>query len=110
MAAEHNHIKDIYILAIESSCDDTSCAIIKNELLLSNVTANQSIHQQYGGVIPELASRDHQKNIVPVVDAALKKAGITLISTKRYCCNSRTRIKRKFISWFIILQNHYHLL
>lgn len=78
MAAEHNHIKDIYILAIESSCDDTSCAIIKNELLLSNVTANQSIHQQYGGVIPELASRDHQKNIVPVVDAALKKAGITL--------------------------------
>jgi N6-L-threonylcarbamoyladenine synthase len=67
-----------YILAIESSCDDTSCAVLKNELILSNVTANQKIHEQYGGVVPELASRDHQKNIVPVVDAALKKAGITL--------------------------------
>lgn len=78
MQARQNHKKDIYILGIESSCDDTSCAIIKNELLLSNITANQSIHQQYGGVIPELASRDHQKNIVPVIDAALKKAGITL--------------------------------
>jgi N6-L-threonylcarbamoyladenine synthase len=70
--------KDIFILGIESSCDDTSCAIIKNGVLLSNVTANQSIHEQYGGVIPELASRDHQKNIVPVVDAALKKANITI--------------------------------
>ena len=78
MAPEQNHIKDIYILGIESSCDDTSCAVLKHETLLSNVTANQSIHQQYGGVIPELASRDHQKNIVPVVDAALKKAGVTL--------------------------------
>jgi N6-L-threonylcarbamoyladenine synthase len=70
--------EDIYILGIESSCDDTSCAIIKNGLLLSNVTANQSIHEQYGGVIPELASRDHQKNIVPVVDAAIKKADANL--------------------------------
>lgn len=78
MAAEQHSITTVYILGIESSCDDTSCAVIKNELLLSNVTANQSIHQQYGGVIPELASRDHQKNIVPVVDAALKKACITL--------------------------------
>jgi len=78
MAAEQHSTTTIYILGIESSCDDTSCAVIKNELLLSNVTANQSIHQQYGGVIPELASRDHQKNIVPVVDAALKKAGVTL--------------------------------
>ena len=78
MQTGQNHKKDIYILGIESSCDDTSCAVIKNEILLSNITANQSIHQQYGGVIPELASRDHQKNIVPVVDAALKKAGITL--------------------------------
>lgn len=69
---------DIFILSIESSCDDTSCAITKNNLLLSNVTANQKIHEQYGGVIPELASRDHQKNIVPVVDAALKKANIKL--------------------------------
>jgi N6-L-threonylcarbamoyladenine synthase len=68
--------ENIFILGIESSCDDTSCAVIKNGILLSNVTANQSIHEQYGGVIPELASRDHQKNIVPVVDAALKKANI----------------------------------
>ncbi len=70
--------KDIFILGIESSCDDTSCAILKNAVLLSNVTANQKIHELYGGVIPELASRDHQKNIVPVIDAALKKANITL--------------------------------
>lgn len=69
---------DIFILSIESSCDDTSCAVTKNNILLSNVTANQKIHEQYGGVIPELASRDHQKNIVPVVDAALKKANISL--------------------------------
>lgn len=67
-----------YILAIESSCDDTSCAILCNNKVLSNVTANQKIHEQYGGVVPELASRDHQKNIVPVVDAALKKSGINL--------------------------------
>jgi len=67
-----------YILAIESSCDDTSCAILCNTKVLSNVTANQKIHEQYGGVIPELASRDHQKNIVPVVDSALKEAGIKL--------------------------------
>ncbi len=67
-----------YILAIESSCDDTSCAILKNRMVLSNVTANQHIHAQYGGVVPELASRDHQKNIVPVVDAALKEANIEL--------------------------------
>lgn len=70
--------EDISILGIESSCDDTSCAIIKNGVLLSNITANQSIHEQYGGVIPELASRDHQKNIVPVVDAAIKKANANL--------------------------------
>ena len=70
--------EDIYILAIESSCDDTSCAILKNYYVLSNITANQSIHEQYGGVVPELASRDHQKNILPVVDAALKKANILL--------------------------------
>lgn len=67
-----------YILAIESSCDDTSCAIMCNDFVLANITANQNIHGQYGGVIPELASRDHQKNIVPVVDAALKKANVKL--------------------------------
>jgi len=69
---------NIYTLAIESSCDDTSCAILLNNKVLSNVTANQSIHEKYGGVIPELASRDHQKNIVPVVDAALKQAQVQL--------------------------------
>lgn len=66
------------ILAIESSCDDTSCAVLRGTRVLSNVTANQQIHEQYGGVVPELASRDHQKNIVPVVDAAIAKAGIQL--------------------------------
>ena len=69
---------NIYILAIESSCDDTSCAVLHNNRVLSNVTANQKIHEQYGGVVPELASRDHQRNIVPVVEAALSKAGVTL--------------------------------
>src|ERR1035437_1323422 len=69
---------NILILAIESSCDDTSAAVLCNKKVLSNVIATQDIHTQYGGVVPELASRDHQKNIVPVVDEALKKAGITL--------------------------------
>lgn len=67
---------DTYILAIESSCDDTSAAVLKNRSVLSNVTANQSVHEAYGGVVPELASRAHQKNIVPVVDQALKIANI----------------------------------
>lgn len=78
MKQHMNQTTDIFILGIESSCDDTSCAVIQNGILLSNITANQSIHEQYGGVIPELASRDHQKNIVPVVDAAIKKANIKL--------------------------------
>ena len=66
----------VYILGIESSCDDTSAAIIKDGVLLSNFIANQKIHEKYGGVVPELASRAHQQNIVPVVDVALKEAGI----------------------------------
>ncbi len=64
------------ILGIESSCDDTSAAVIKDGLLLSNVIASQKVHEEYGGVVPELASRAHQQNIVPVVDTALKRAGI----------------------------------
>ena len=68
--------KDIYILGIESSCDDTSAAVLRNDVLLSNVTSSQAVHQSYGGVVPELASRAHQQNIVPVVDQALKKAGV----------------------------------
>lgn len=67
---------DEIILAIESSCDDTSAAVIRNGLLLSNVIASQSVHEEYGGVVPELASRAHQQNIVPVVDTALRRAGV----------------------------------
>lgn len=66
----------VYILAIESSCDDTSAAVLVNNCLLANVTASQAVHEAYGGVVPELASRAHQQNIIPVVDAAIKKAGI----------------------------------
>lgn len=66
----------IYILAIESSCDDTGASVLANDKILSNVVAKQEIHEEYGGVIPELASRAHQVNIVPTVDIALKKAGI----------------------------------
>ncbi len=67
----------MYILGIESSCDDTSAAVITDGgLLLSNVIASQSVHEEYGGVVPELASRAHQQNIVPVVDAAIRRAGI----------------------------------
>ncbi|MBS1647374.1 MAG: tRNA (adenosine(37)-N6)-threonylcarbamoyltransferase complex transferase subunit TsaD [Bacteroidetes bacterium] len=70
--------ENVYILAIESSCDDTSAAVSCNKKILSNIVATQEIHKKYGGVVPELASRDHQKNIVPVVDAALKNARISL--------------------------------
>ena len=68
---------DIYILGIESSCDDTSAAVLKNGVLLSNVTASQAVHESYGGVVPELASRAHQQNVLPVVHEAIKRAGIT---------------------------------
>lgn len=68
--------KDVYILGIESSCDDTSAAVLRNGILLSNVTASQDVHMAYGGVVPELASRAHQQNVVPVVDQALKRAGV----------------------------------
>ncbi len=70
--------KEVIILGIESSCDDTSAAVLKNTAILSNVTAGQKIHELYGGVVPELAGRAHQQNIVPVVDVALNKAGIQL--------------------------------
>lgn len=69
--------KDIIILGIESSCDDTSAAVLRNGVLLSNVTASQAVHEAYGGVVPELASRAHQQNVVPVVHEALKRAGVT---------------------------------
>ena len=70
-------MEDIYILGIESSCDDTSAAVLRNGVLLRNVTASQEVHRSYGGVVPELASRAHQQNVVPVVDQAIKRAGIT---------------------------------
>ncbi len=69
--------KEPFILGIESSCDDTAAAVIHNGKILSTIIASQDIHKEYGGVVPELASRAHQQNIVPVVDTALKKAGIT---------------------------------
>lgn len=69
-------MKSTFILGIESSCDDTSASVIKDGIMLSNVIANQSIHASYGGVVPELASRAHQQNIIPVVHEALKRAGI----------------------------------
>ena len=68
---------DITILGIESSCDDTSAAVVQNGVLLSNVIASQNVHNAFGGVVPELASRAHQQNIIPVVDTAIKEAGIT---------------------------------
>lgn len=73
---ENSTNKDITILGIESSCDDTSAAVLRGSVMLSNVIASQAVHMKYGGVIPELASRAHQQNIVPVVDAALKNAGV----------------------------------
>ena len=69
--------KKIYILGIESSCDDTAASVICNGKILSNIIATQNVHKEYGGVVPELASRAHQQNIVPVVDQAIKKAGIS---------------------------------
>jgi N6-L-threonylcarbamoyladenine synthase len=68
--------KSIYILGIESSCDDTSAAVICNGKVLTNVVANQEIHAKYGGVVPELASRAHQQNIVPVIQQAIQQANI----------------------------------
>ena len=69
-------MKNTIILAIESSCDDTSAAVIRDGILLSNATASQAVHEEFGGVVPELASRAHQLNIVPVVEAAIKRAQI----------------------------------
>lgn len=71
-------IKKVIILGIESSCDDTSAAVLRGEEELSNVIAGQDVHVAYGGVVPELASRAHQQNVIPVVDTAIKKSGISL--------------------------------
>ncbi|WP_127844969.1 tRNA (adenosine(37)-N6)-threonylcarbamoyltransferase complex transferase subunit TsaD [Psychroflexus aestuariivivens] len=69
--------KDVYVLAIESSCDDTSAAVLKNDKVLSNIIASQKVHEKYGGVVPELASRAHQQHIVPVIQQAIESAGIS---------------------------------
>lgn len=79
---------NIYILAIESSCDDTAAAVFKNDVVLSNIVANQKVHVDYGGVVPELASRSHQKNIVPVVDKALQEAGIEKSDLNAIACTT----------------------
>lgn len=71
-------MKRVTILAIESSCDDTSAAVVRDGYVLSNLIANQDVHRSYGGVVPELASRAHQANIVPVVDQAIRKAGVSV--------------------------------
>jgi N6-L-threonylcarbamoyladenine synthase len=70
--------KPIFILAIESSCDDTSAAVLANDIVMSNITAGQEVHRNFGGVVPELASRAHQQHIVPVVDQAIKVANVRL--------------------------------
>ena len=70
--------KDIFILGIESSCDDTSIGISKNMSILSNIVSNQKIHEKFGGVVPELASREHQKNIIPTLQEALRRSKISL--------------------------------
>ena len=70
--------KDIVILGIESSCDDTSASILRNQVMLSNEVAGQAVHKAFGGVVPELASRAHQQNIIPVVDLAIKNAGVSM--------------------------------
>ena len=74
---ENKKNNQVTILGIESSCDDTSAALIKDGVILSNVVASQKVHEEYGGVVPELASRAHQQNIIPVVDLAIKRAGIS---------------------------------
>jgi len=71
-----NH-SPVYILGIESSCDETSCSITENGVVLSNIIATQEVHEKYGGVVPELASRAHQQQIIPVIEATLKAANIT---------------------------------
>jgi hypothetical protein len=75
--AKSQQTMSLIILAIESSCDDTAAAVVRDGVVLSNCVANQTVHEQYGGVVPEVASRAHQANIIPVVDAALKKAGVS---------------------------------
>ena len=90
--------KPIYILGIESSCDDTSASVICNGQVLSNVVANQEIHAKYGGVVPELASRAHQQNIVPVIHQAIRDANIGK-KDLGYKGNKLLKSYRRFPRW-----------
>ena len=83
--------KTVIILGIETSCDETAAAVLSGNNILANIIAGQKVHENYGGVVPELASRAHQQNIIPVVDEALKKAGIKirLSSSPRFPAESR---------------------
>ena len=91
--------KSVTILGIESSCDDTSAAVIRDGLLLSNVIASQSVHEEYGGVVPELASRAHQQNIVPVVDQQDRPLG--------HSVHTRTGAARLAACWHIVRQGAF---
>ena len=88
---------DITILGIESSCDDTSAAVIRNGFLLSNVIASQAVHSAYGGVVPELASRAHQQNIIPTVSEAIKRAGIQKEDISHLRVGGEDALKTKFL-------------
>ena len=89
--------KKIIILGIESTCEDTSAAIISDGYILSNIIANQKVHEKYGGVVPELASRAHQKNIIPVVDTAIKEAGIKKVERKSSILKANSSFKALLI-------------
>jgi len=83
----------VIILGIESSCDDTSASIVKDGYVLSNVMASQEVHQKYGGVVPELASRAHQQNIIPVVDYAMSSAGVGIEKLGELCYSAFAGIR-----------------
>jgi len=105
--------KEPIILGIESSCDDTSAAILQGQKILSNEIANQEIHSLYGGVVPELASRAHQQNIIPVVDTAIKKANINKedIDAIAFTKGPGLRIitSRKFIFKIVCFRDEYSI-
>ena len=96
----------ITILGIESSCDDTSAAIWQDGKILSNYTANQAAHKEYGGVVPEVASRAHQVNIIPVVDLAIQKAGIELSDLSAIAFTRGPGLMGFFISWCFFCQSN----
>ena len=88
-----------YILAIESSCDETAAAVCRDGIMLSNIIASQKIHEEYGGVVPELASRAHLQAIVPVVDSALKKANVHLERNRCVCFYASSGLNRRLTCW-----------